>query len=121
MAAYGQVAPILLTSGRDGSARLSVSYSRSMKKHPATWLLAALVALGAGQAVPLSSLQRSPETSAIVRVVNERREQRVHRERSIRKYPNLDAGVSHSNDFPKVIPGSWAARLLRAPPLSSIA
>jgi hypothetical protein len=92
-----------------------------MKKHPATWLLAALVALGAGQAVPLSSLQGSPETSAIVQVAKERREQRVHRDRAIRKYPNPDAGVSYRNDFPKVIHSSWAARLLRAPPLSSIA
>jgi len=92
-----------------------------MKKHPATWLLAALVALGAGQAGPLSSWQRSPEASAIVRVVKQRREQRIHRERAIRKFPNLNAGVSNSNDFPRVIDNSWSARLLRAPPLSSLA
>ena len=92
-----------------------------MKKHPATWLLAILVALGAGQAVPLSSLQRSLETRAIVRVVKVRRDQHVPRERATREYAHEDSRVSYSNDLPTVIRHFWNARLLRAPPLSSIA
>jgi hypothetical protein len=92
-----------------------------MKKHQATWLLAILVALGAAQAVPLSSLQRSLETCAIVQAVKVRREQYVRRERAIRGYTNQDSRVSHSNDLPAVIRHFGNARLLRAPPLSSIA
>ena len=92
-----------------------------MKKHSAAQLLAILVALGAGQAVPVSSLQRSLETCAIVRVVKVRREQHVPRERATREYTNQDSRVSSSNDLPAVIRYFWNARLLRAPPLSSIA
>ena len=92
-----------------------------MKKHPATWLLAILVALGAGQAVPLSSSQRSPETCAIVQVVKVRREQHVPRVRATRGYTNRGSAVSYSNDLPTVVRHFWNARLLRAPPLSSIA
>ena len=92
-----------------------------MKKHPATCLLAVLIALGAGQAVPLSSLRRCLETCGIVKVVKVRREQHVPRERSKRRYTNQDSPVSYSNDLPAVTRYFWNARLLRAPPFSSIA
>ena len=92
-----------------------------MKKHPATCLLAVLIALGAGQGVPLSSLRRCLETCGIVKVVKVRREQHVRRERGTRRYTNQDSPVSYSNDLPTVVRYFWNARLLRAPPLFSIA
>jgi hypothetical protein len=73
-----------------------------MKKHPATWLLVILIALGAGQAVPLSSLRRCLETCCIVKVVKVRREQHVHRERATRRYTHQDSPVYYSNDLPAV-------------------
>ena len=91
-----------------------------MKKHPATWLLALIVALGAGQAVPLSSLRQSLETCAIMKIIKVRRQQHAPRERATRANINQDFQVSHSNDLPTVIRHFWNARLLRAPPLSSI-
>ena len=91
-----------------------------MKKHPATWLLALLVALGAGQAVPLTSLRQSLETSAIMKIIKVRRQQHVLRERATRGYTSQDSRVSYSNDLPILIRHFWNARLLRAPPFSSI-
>ena len=95
-------------------------YSRSMKKHPAAWLLAVLVALGAGQAVPLSSLQGSPETSAIELVVKVRREKRVLREHATRRYLKQDARVSYFSGLSTFVHNTWNSTLLRAPPLVSI-
>jgi len=92
-----------------------------MKKQQATWLLAIVVALAAGQAVPLSGLQRSLETCAIVQAIKARREQHVPRERAIRRLTNQDSRVSYSNDLSAGNRDFWNARLLRAPPLSSIA
>ena len=92
-----------------------------MKKHPATCLLAVLIALGAGQAVPLSSLRRCLETGGMVKVVKVRREQHVPRERATRRYTNQDSPVSYSHDLPAVIRYFWNTPLIRAPPLSSIA
>ncbi len=92
-----------------------------MRKQPAAWLLTLLVALGAGQAVPVSSLQRSPETSAIVQLVKGRREQHVRRGSATRSYTPQDSGAFYSNDSLTVTRHFWNARLLRAPPLSSIA
>jgi len=48
------------------------------------------------------------------------REQHVPRERATRGYANQDSRVAYSNDLPAVIRHFWNARLLRAPPLSSI-
>jgi hypothetical protein len=92
-----------------------------MKEHPATWLLAILVALGAGQAVPLSSLRRSPETCALVQVVRARREQLVRRERATPGYTDQDPWIPYSHDLLTAICLFWNARLLRAPPLSFVA
>jgi hypothetical protein len=92
-----------------------------MKKHPATWLLAVLVVLGAGHALPLSSLQGRRETCPIVQVAKVRREQHIPRARPTRICANRSTAVSYSNDLPIVVRHFWSARLLRAPPLSSIA
>jgi hypothetical protein len=92
-----------------------------MKKNPATLLLAVLVALGAGQAVPLTSLQGSPETSAIELVVKVRREKRVLREHATRKYLKQEARVFHFSSISTFVHNIWNATLLRAPPLASIA
>ena len=88
-----------------------------MKKHPATWLLALLVALGGGQAVPLSSLRGRLETCAILKILKVRRRQQVPRERATRAYANRPVPVTHSNELPAVIRYFWNARLLRAPPV----
>jgi hypothetical protein len=92
-----------------------------MKKQQATWLLAILIALGAGQSVPLAGLQQSLETCAIVLAIKVRRRQHVPRERATRRYTHQESRSSSSNEFSAVIRDFWNARLLRAPPLSSIA
>lgn len=91
-----------------------------MKKHPATWLLALLVALGAGQAVPLSSLRQSLETCIIMKVIKVRRKQQVPRERASGVYGIRPVQAFPRIDFPTVVRFFWNARLLRGPPLSSI-
>jgi hypothetical protein len=92
-----------------------------MKKHPATWFLAILVALGAAQSAPLSGFEPCPETCATVKVGKARCEQHVRHERSTRRFANQGSEISPSNDLPTVIRHFCNARLLRAPPLSSIA
>jgi len=110
-----------LISIQAGGTGLSVSYSPPMKNHPAAWLLAVLVALGAGQAVPLSSVQRSREAFGVVQVVKLRRERHARRGGVTRSYPIHDSGNFYSNDLLTIIQDFWSVRLLRAPPLSSIA
>jgi hypothetical protein len=44
----------------------------------------------------------------------------VLRERATRGYTSQDSRVSYSNDLPILIRHFWNARLLRAPPFSSI-
>jgi hypothetical protein len=90
-----------------------------MKKHPATWLLALIVALGAEQAIPLSSLRRSPETCVIMKVIAVRRKQQVPRERATREYSSLHVQDAPSYGLLTVIRYFWNARLLRAPPVLS--
>jgi hypothetical protein len=92
-----------------------------MKKHPATWLLAVLIVLGTGQAVPLSSLQGRRETCPVVQVAKARREQHIRRAHPTRICAHRRTAVSYSNDLPTVVRHFWSARLLRAPPLFSIA
>jgi len=91
-----------------------------MKKHPATWLLALLVALGAGQAIPFSSLRRTFETCVIMKVVKVRRKQQMPRERATRACLNRRVQAAPSDELPTVIRYFWNARLLRAPPGLSI-
>jgi hypothetical protein len=91
-----------------------------MKKHPATWLLALLVALGAAQAVPLSSLRRRLETCAILKIIKVRRKQQVPRERAARTCADRRAQVTQSYDLPTIVRYFWNARLLRAPPAISV-
>ncbi len=91
-----------------------------MKKHPATWLLALLVALGAGQPIPLSSLRRSLETCVIMKVIKMRRLQQVLRERAARMCAHRRVQVTQSYDLPTVVRYFWNARLLRAPPSISV-
>jgi hypothetical protein len=88
-----------------------------MKKHPATWLLALLVALGSGQAIPLSSLRRSLETCVIMKVIKVRRKQQVPRERAPRTDVIRHVQTFQRIDLPTVIRYFWNARLLRAPPV----
>jgi len=71
--------------------------------------------------VPLSGLQRSLATCAIVLAIKVRREQYVPRERSTRGLSHRDSRVCYNNNHPTVIRDVWNVRLLRAPPLSSIA
>lgn len=92
-----------------------------MKKHPAALLLAIVVALGAGQAVPLSILQRSAETCAIVRIVKTGRERRLHRERIGCRYGRSACHFINNNESTATLLHLWFAQLLRAPPFSSIA
>jgi len=66
-------------------------------------------------------LRRCLETCGIVKVGKVRREQHVPRERVTRGCTNQASRVPSSNDLPAVIRYFWNARLLRAPPLSSIA
>lgn len=87
----------------------------------ATFLLAILIALGAGQAVAHSSSQRGLETCAIVQTVKVRREQHVLRQRATHGYAVQDSRDTFRNDLPAVSSHTWNARRLRAPPLSSIA
>jgi hypothetical protein len=88
-----------------------------MNKHPATWLLAMLVALGAGQAIPLSSLRRSLETCVIMKAIKVRRLQQVPRERAARTCAHRRVQVAQSYDLPTLVRYFWNARLLRAPPV----
>jgi hypothetical protein len=90
-----------------------------MKKHPATWLLAVLVALGAGQAGALSSLKVSREACALVQDAKVRRDQHRRRERAILGFPNRESRIFDIHNFARVIRNSSSARFLRAPPLFS--
>jgi hypothetical protein len=95
-----------------------------MKKNPAAWLLAVLVALGAGQSAPLRNLQGSLEASAIAAielVLKVRKEKRVLRKHATRKYLKQDARVFHFSGSSTFVHNIWHATLLRAPPLTSIA
>ena len=90
-----------------------------MKKHPATLLLTVLVALGAGQAVPLPVFEGRHATSAVEQVVKSRRNQHVRRRGLLRAYSSEQPRISYSNDRPLLTHNSWNAQLLRAPPFSS--
>jgi len=89
-----------------------------MNKHPVTWILATLLVLGAGQAVPRSSVQRSTEICVIVFVVEVRGEQHVPRERRTPGYAQPDRTPSYSHELPTIIRLFWNCSLLRAPPFS---
>jgi hypothetical protein len=91
-----------------------------MKKHQATWLLAVLVALGTGQAVAVSNFEGRRATSAIAQVVKLRREKRCHRPQTTRHYGQRAFRLIAANHSTRVIQPFWNARLLRAPPASSI-
>jgi hypothetical protein len=71
--------------------------------------------------VPIASVQRRRETCPVVQVLKVRQEQHVPRAHTTRTYAHRSTVVSHSNDLPTVVRHFWSARLLRAPPLSSIA
>jgi hypothetical protein len=55
-----------------------------------------------------------------MKIIKVRRQQHVPRKRATRAYINQDFQDFHSNDLPAVIRYFWNARLLRAPPFSSI-
>jgi hypothetical protein len=80
--------------------RLSVAYSPTMKKHPATLLLTVLVALGAGQGAPLSVFEGRHPTSAIEQVVKSRRNEPVRRRGVPRVYSTEQPHISYSSDQP---------------------
>ena len=104
-----------------GLEPLSVAYSLIMRKHPAALLLTVLVALGTGQAVPLSVYVRLHPTSAIEQVVKSRRNQHVRRRGLGRAYSTDRPRVSYHNDRTLLTHRSRNAQLLRAPPFSSLA
>ena len=91
-----------------------------MKKHPATWLLALLVALGAGQGIPLSSLRQNLETCVIMKIIKVRRKQQLPRECAGRKYAIPHVETFQRINLPTVIRYFWNARLLRAPPTQPV-
>ena len=90
-----------------------------MKKHPATLLLTVLVALGAGQAAPLSVFEGRHATSAIEQVLQSRRKEQVHRRALPFVYSKEQPRISYTNDRPLLIHSSWSDQFLRAPPFSS--
>jgi len=103
-----------------GSSSICMLLSESMNKHPATWFLVTLLALGAGQALPRSRMQRSTEICVIVFVIEVRGEQRVPRERRTPGYAQRDHGPSYSHELPTIIRLFWNSSLLRAPPFSPL-
>jgi hypothetical protein len=113
--------PTAIKPAATGRERLSVAYSLTMKKHSATLFLAVLVALGAGQGVPLSVFQGRHVASAIEQVVKSRRNQRVRRSTAPHVYSTKQPRISYHNDLPLLPCNSCNAHLLRAPPFPSFA
>lgn len=109
------------TPSRGGCLYGLVPYCRSMRKHPAAWLLAALITLGAPQAVPLARVQQKAQICAIVCVFEARRPQHVPRQRQTRGYVRPNPRSSCRYELPTVIRRFWNSRFARPPPFPALA